>query len=551
MQGIEAVSQTHDKETGYRVYLVPLMVALEIMAEAACSYAPGLLVTAVRNVRAYRRIAVGKEGLNLSVVIQSYDEESGALLVEIVPYRQPNLSATNNTGVADLSSDAEIGKASDDAYVQAEIVLSPRYKKGVAQLSAPADARESKFAKESLYGKGAMFHGPRLQSVEQLFTSNKYQGGRLRSRAATDWFAEFDDLSKFAIDPLLLDNASQLVLYHMFEANIPATALLPFHIDTIEFFADFQNYHGELLRGDAKLFSVGSRGTHADLEVTTAGGDLLCRISGINSRAIILSEELRQFVDHPRKHRLSKPLGLGNHSLSSSVELATISISDLHIDDTTLLWLSDYFLSEEEKLQMPKRSGVEKRRRDWLAGRISAKDAVRTLLNREYGIALCPADISILSAASGAPVVRLASDVLQAPPCVSISHCDGVAVAIASTNKDVLPGLQRIEPREPGFDEIAFTSSERVLLHALSADERTANQSLLWSIKEAAAKATGEGLQRVDQIVVEQINAKNQTATVFNSASRLKDTVHYTRMGSFILAVFLASGQVQSNRTSS
>ena len=47
-----------------------------------------------------------------------------------------------------------------------------------------------------------------------------------------------------------------------------------------------------------------------------------------------------------------------------------------------------------------------KRRRDWLMGRIAAKDAVRLLIKDQVGLVLCPADIEITSAATGQPEVN-------------------------------------------------------------------------------------------------------------------------------------------------
>src|SRR5437870_925398 len=58
---------------------------------------------------------------------------------------------------------------------------------------------------------------------------------------------------------------------------------------------------------------------------------------------------------------------------------------------------------------------VEKRRRDWFAGRVAAKKALRARFP-----ALAPADIEIFNADGGKPSARLPG---LAAPELSISHC--------------------------------------------------------------------------------------------------------------------------------
>ncbi len=519
-----------------RVYLVPLMVTLEILAEAAAARFPACVVSAVRNVRAYKRIVVDHSSpTNLAVRIKCTHAESNKLVAEIISMRRnANGDLVDGREVPAEAAGTKTERADGDVeiYVQAEIEMSRSH--GAAsgdRMLRPLDLRPSRFDDASLYGHQAMFHGPRMQSVLQLFTAERFESGALHSRAADDWFADSRD-RQLTIDALLLDNASQLVLYHMYEANIPAIALLPFHIDSVEFYDDLQAYHGQFVHGEARLVSLSRRGTHADLEVSSIEGRLLFRITGIHSRAIILSPLAQDFVHAPDTIFLSSEIPVSQFDFSvgeqaqgrcSAVIMKVVEV-EIPEDETALLWLSDYILNPAEKKYLPSRTGAERRRREWILGRIAAKDAIRICLERQYGIKVCPADIAIIPSESGAPVVLVEG----LPPAfgipqVSIAHCDQQAVAIATVGSK-RPGidLERIVEREEGFRQIAFTSAERQLLECSNMDLSAAlKDAVTWAVKESVAKCTGQGLQRVDHVIVEQLHLHSTPQGEFGKATVL------------------------------
>jgi len=80
----------------------------------------------------------------------------------------------------------------------------------------------------------------------------------------------------------------------------------------------------------------------------------------------------------------------------------------------------------------------ERRRREFLAARFAAKEAVAKALGRGFGRGLAPHHIEIGRRADGRPVVRLlgpaaghAAATGVGEVAVSISHKNGVAVAVA------------------------------------------------------------------------------------------------------------------------
>ena len=163
----------------------------------------------------------------------------------------------------------------------------------------------------------------------------------------------------------------------------------------------------------------------------------------------------------------------------------------------------------------------EKRRTDWLLGRWAAKNAVATILGvgRERHTF---SDIEIRPAPSGAPAVFFQG--LPAALAISLSHrARTAACALAPPGASLGCDLEVIEPRGDVFPADYFTPEEQALVTGASATDRMRMVTLLWSAKESALKALGEGL-RVDtrQVVVKLRGIKQvQRERVSDSSAEL------------------------------
>ncbi|MFF4806497.1 holo-ACP synthase [Streptomyces sp. NPDC001351] len=89
------------------------------------------------------------------------------------------------------------------------------------------------------------------------------------------------------------------------------------------------------------------------------------------------------------------------------------------------------------------------RRREFLAGRFAAKEAVAKALGHGFGRGLAPRHIEIGRSAEGRPTVRLLGPAAEHAAsagidgvAVSISHKNGVAVAVAIAH----PRLEQVPP---------------------------------------------------------------------------------------------------------
>jgi 4'-phosphopantetheinyl transferase len=162
------------------------------------------------------------------------------------------------------------------------------------------------------------------------------------------------------------------------------------------------------------------------------------------------------------------------------------SLADVPADDA---WLTP---AERDVLG---RLRFDKRRRDWRLGRFTAKAVV----GRRLGL---PLDrIEVLAGPDGAPVARV--DGTPAPVAISLSHRADRALAVVA-RAPVGCDLEAIEPRSDAFVGEWLAAAEQALVRDADADRRALLANLVWTAKEASAKARAEGLRlNVREAVVE------------------------------------------------
>jgi len=496
-----------------RAYLMPLMVSLEIMAEAAYVLNGPGVVARLEQVKAFKRIAVDHTGVDLNMRVS---RKANSVHVEM--FERPDL--TNPILLADFVF------ATEYAPVQPS--------DGIAVAGEPPTNLVSQ---EQLYKPPAMFHGPRMQSVISLDTiGQKTIAGRAYSREATGWMPHLQSCN-FLIHPLLLDNASQFVLFYLYERNLPAIALLPFFIEKVEFFYPSQMLP-PVVTGRAVLHTLTEKATEAKVEVVDDNNSIWMRVTGINSKRITLSDEWLQFVSNPLAHTLGKRVAV-NSEVEGRCVLTEFSHSSLPQDEAILDWCLDYVLTRNERAIWREKLKFEKRRLDWLVGRIAAKEAIRQLAKDRMQILLGPLDIEIHHDEKRRPVVSLSGgphDIL-----VSISHTDGIGMALASLARDGSPGIdsEQISSREADFGARFLKGEELRYLDRCPVEQKDQELTRLWSAKETAFKSLGGALEMtsfnvdVPTITKESIALTNPAhATTF----RVFSDVEGDRVRSYTLA---------------
>jgi 4'-phosphopantetheinyl transferase len=133
---------------------------------------------------------------------------------------------------------------------------------------------------------------------------------------------------------------------------------------------------------------------------------------------------------------------------------------------------------------------IEKRRNEWMAGRLAAKLALRRLRRNLHGTAPALADIRIANRPDGP---HRGQPVAAEGEHVGISHSHSYAAAVAGT----LPvgiDIERVRPFSVTVREMMLTPGERERLAGLSPEAADERHTLAWAFKEAFMKAHGLGV---------------------------------------------------------
>lgn len=163
-------------------------------------------------------------------------------------------------------------------------------------------------------------------------------------------------------------------------------------------------------------------------------------------------------------------------------------------------------LTAAEKIQFQKFI-VQKRRVEWLAGRLAARQAFNRWKERQAWRRDTPQSISILNRPNRAPYIPEHPDL-----ALSISHSHDYAVAVIA-QYPIGIDLEKVEARHPALVDYFFSPAEQEWLAGLACPVRHEANPLqhisdqwvtwLWTRKEALAKY----LQLGGNLAFKQINA--------------------------------------------
>jgi len=248
---------------------------------------------------------------------------------------------------------------------------------------------------------------------------------------------------------------------------------MPIRLGQLRFFGPHP-WPGERLHCSVRVRSVDDKSVVADLTLAR-DGRVWAEVQGWENRRFETDAPLWSVIRWPEKNLLCevRPEGFA-------------IFEDRYRGGATRERIARRFLGESERAEYERQT--PRRQRSWLAGRIAAKDAVRSLFWRRGHGPVFPVEIVVTNEASGRPIARTTTG---REVNVSIAHKNDIAVAIASEELRVGIDIERIEPRADSFAELSFSEQELCLVKGEPRDEAWTR---LWSAKEAAAKAAGTGL---------------------------------------------------------
>ena len=184
------------------------------------------------------------------------------------------------------------------------------------------------------------------------------------------------------------------------------------------------------------------------------------------------------------------------------------------------------YLSGREQLPLEAFTS-EKRKNEWLGGRIAAKYAAARLLQQKLGkhAILHFSDIAIFAAKNGRPFIVANSDTWKQGdlPDISISHSGSLAVAMATGKGFCGVDIQKITPRVIKIQKRFCTPAEKLILQKSfpwQPEMETAALTKLWAAKEALRKVSNReplpGFLEMQLLEIHEASSYKETSWVFD-----------------------------------
>ncbi|MCB9129175.1 MAG: polyketide synthase dehydratase domain-containing protein [Ardenticatenales bacterium] len=454
--------------------VLPLTMSMELLAQAAAHVAPGQVVVEMKEIRASKWIAFEDEPLRMVATVSP--PQAGWVTVTLAHDATPQ-----------------------QPVVRGEIRFAAHYPPAPAA-SPWAPLAPSTWRAEALYTEG-IFHGPRFQGIVTVdgFDPSGRTAATLRALPREALFAQ-SERPALLTDPVLLDQPGQVVAFWIWEQFDRGHLIFPYRLAGLKLYGPPPRA-GERFDCRGWVTDLDEVRMASDLEVVDGRGRVWARLDGWEDRRFHFSEPVARYMLDRRATDLSQPWPalLGQRSNAAGLVARSLALSDLPEGFLTGHgghWqrvLAHIVLSERERAQWRAQRGPERRRVEWLLGRVVAKESVRALLAAESALSPALADLEILSDGAGRPTVEAKG--LPFAVRLSIAHRSGRAVALAGRGDryaGVGVDLESSEPMTEATSSVAFGPQERALIEGLPADSNWAMRG--WCAKEAVGKAWGIGL---------------------------------------------------------
>ncbi|MFB7174153.1 4'-phosphopantetheinyl transferase superfamily protein [Streptomyces sp. NPDC056254] len=361
-------------------------------------------------------------------------------------------------------------------HAQSTVELAPRYPRPPTPWPCDTAAdRSPEITAAELYTKRWLFHGPAFQGITRLVAvGDAHVRGIITTPAAPG---------------ALLDNVGQLIGYWIMATQVTRTVIFPTRIDRIQFFGP-NPAPGTQLTCQISNISITDSGLEADAQIVH-NGKVWAEVTRWHNRRFHSHPDTTAADRFPEYNTLSRPQPGGWVLLHEQWQ-------DLASRD---LIMRNHLGSAERANyeRQPPRS-----RRQWLLGRIAAKDAVRRHLWRLSGDPVFPAEVRIGNHDGGRPFALGVHDRLLPDVDISLAHRAEAAVAIVQPRipGQAAPGvgidIEEITERSQAAVAIALSDAERTLLDTLCSPDGPSRAqwfTRFWAAKEAVAKAEGTGLK--------------------------------------------------------
>ncbi|GAB1694538.1 beta-ketoacyl synthase N-terminal-like domain-containing protein [Krasilnikovia sp. M28-CT-15] len=324
----------------------------------------------------------------------------------------------------------------------------------------PGTERPPTISADQMYAERLMFHGPKFQGVTAVYAlGDMHVRGQVTAPVPPG---------------ALLDNALQLIGNWLITTQPMRTVALPVGLRHVRFFGP-PPAPGTAFDCVARVRSITDGELIADTQLS-AGGRVWAQIDGATDRRFDSHPTARACERFPEKYPMSQRRPEG-----------WTLVFDAWTDLVTRGMAARGILGGDAAAEYERMPGA--RRKQWMLGRIAAKDAVRFRQWDAGHTDVYPIELTVRNEPSGRPYVDLRPGRGFVPGVVSIAHTQEVGVAIAGPpGAEVGIDVVEIAPRDDATLKYALTDAERA---QLGTDTDVAR---VWAAKEAVGKALGTGL---------------------------------------------------------
>ena len=464
--------------------VMPMTFSLEIMAEAAQALFPGLKAVAIRDVCLFKWLPLYAEVGEIEVEAVSRTAKKAHTWEASIKIR-------------DLRGPRNGVSAGDGVTSHGVVVLAEDFPPAPLPNVEMPEAQPCTLPVGTLYNN--LFHGPMFQGVKSLDHISPTAISATLEVGPRNCVLTSQSQPDFLLDPVLLDVVLHpMAGWHLEQIDQSGRILLPYEVSSLELVGpppqvgESIRVLGRLESGSTRRFSHGSTALRQD-------GSLWCRMQGVKCWWFYLPFGDVNFHGPKNVYYLAREY---SHILPS--ELDPMDIACMHLippEDLVQSALQEAgarVMLEPSELAIYEAMPADARRRgEWLFGRATVKDAVRTLWTRRYSEKLFMSDVIIRPDEQGRPLAVPRNREESRPfPNVSLSHSHGALIAVASFNNYVGVDMEKIEPRSTGFDEIAFDEAERALIEECAKQGMPRDEVVtrFWAAKECLCKAAGTGM---------------------------------------------------------
>lgn len=368
-------------------------------------------------------------------------------------------------------------------YCQATFAFGPSYIPGPPQ-PRPTQHGPCEVLASAIYEDRWMFHGPSFRGIEELVHCGPdHVLGRIRA---------------LPVPGATLDNMGQLVGFLTMLRHQERSLVLPRRIARISIHGD-PPPTGTLIDCLVHSLTSDKHSIHANIHASVGAAAWLT-IEQWTDHRFSLDSKLQSSTYFPERHPVS---AMSDHGWSWT--------SERWPDAGSRELLSHYQLARIERDHYAALTTY--RQRQWLLGRIVAKDAVRDLLWKSGERDVYPAEVIITNDEKGAAFAKGNHGRRLPPLHISIAHVDGFAVALCRTQQSAPGGVgidtEKLRPVDRELMVSSLTPPEMALLLKLAKSQAAIDLLFwrFWTAKEAVSKLDGLGLRyRSDEIVVTSVD---------------------------------------------